>query len=59
MDLQALKEELVPALLKFQQFREAMPDEQWDAMFDDRFTEMFLDSLTEIEDTLIRADLLQ
>ena len=58
MDLQALKEELVPALLKYQQFREETPDAEWDALQDDPFSEMFLDALCEIENTLIQANLI-
>ena len=54
MDLNALKQELVPALIAFQKFRDATPDDQWDAFFDDYNNEFLLDSLTEIEDQLIK-----
>ena len=53
MDLSALKAELVPAIVAYQKFRDACPDEQWDQLQDDHFTEMFLDALCEVENTLI------
>lgn len=59
MDLTALKEQLVPAILKFQEFRDSLPEKEWDALMDDWNTELLLDSLTEIEDVLIKADLVE
>lgn len=59
MNLSALKQQLVPAILKFQEFRDSLPDEEWDALMDDWNTELLLDSLTEIEDVLIQADLVE
>ena len=59
MNLSALKEQLVPAILKFQEFRDSLPDEEWDALMDDWNSELLLDSLTEIEDVLIKAELVE
>ena len=59
MNLSALKQQLVPAILKFQEFRDSLPDEEWDELMDDWNTELLLDSLTEIEDVLIQADLVE
>ena len=59
MDLTTLKSELVPALLKFQEFRDSISDEAWDQLQDDWNNELLLDSLTEIEDQLVKVGLLK